>query len=146
MLAPTRAANDANTEYSQLDYYAPRSTRSLHVIDLDNLLGSRWLGPGWALGWPRAAAVRAVLETYARAARLRWGDHQVVLATPLLAVEAKLASPSARVVVRRGTVVDSMPHDLSPELCAARYGRVVLGSGDGSMFGFLHELVRQEVA
>lgn len=157
MLAPTRAANDSKSEYSQMDLPCPRrrgservgvprSGRSLHLIDLNNLLGHRWCGRGWSLGWPRAAAVRLALETYRKAARVKPGDHHVILASPLLAVEAKLAWPAARVVPRRGTLAQSVPRDLAPDWMADHYDRVVLGSGDACVASVVSALADRGVA
>ena len=73
------------------------------------------------------------------------GDHEVILATSRLAVEAKLASPSSRVVLRRGSLEQSVPPDLAPDWLAARYDRVVLGSGDASLASMLSALAHRRV-
>ena len=159
MVAPTPEAKNAKTGYPQTGFRVeavgereqlrqargPAMWRTLHVVDLDNLLGFPWHSAAWPL-WPRAAAVRATLDAYRLAAVVRPGDHELVLATGRLAVEAKLAAPGSRVVLRRGPLVLSLPVDLTPQHCAARYGRVVLGSGDGSAAAFLDHLVRQGMA
>jgi hypothetical protein len=121
--------------------------RTLHLIDLNNLLGSRWAGPAWPLGWPRPAAVRDVLEAYRVCAAAAPRDHQVIVATPRLAVEAKLASPASRVVLRRGNNVgQSIPADLHADWCAAHYDRVVIGSGHASVVSTLSALAERGLA
>lgn len=120
--------------------------RTLHLIDLDNLLGPRGPGPVSSSGWPRPAAVRAVLGAYRAAAHVRADDHEVILGTSRTAVEAKLASHSSRVVLRRGSLQQSVPPDLAPDCCAAHYDRVVLGSGDASLASMLHALAERGVA
>lgn len=101
--------------------------RALHVVDIENLAGA---------AVPTLGLVAQVQDRYL--ARLAFGaDDQVVLAASHLGLlNAGLGWPHARYRVRSGKhgadleLVDVLEH----ENVAARFGHVVIGSGDG-LFG-----------
>ncbi|MHB8664206.1 MAG: hypothetical protein ACYDH6_16120 [Acidimicrobiales bacterium] len=105
------------------------SGRTLHLVDLNNLLGVGCSPPR-----VEHQRVAEALAYYKAAAPVCWGDHTIIRASPTLAVEAKLAWPGARVCVRRGRLADSaLIAELAPEQISARYDRLVVGSGDASL-------------
>jgi len=99
-------------------------TRALHLIDIENLLGS-----------PRASAaeVEQVLNRYLELAGWRWGDIVNIAANPGLALEfawnlpidASLHTASGP----DGADLALLAH-VGPEFVARRAGRLVIGSGD----------------
>jgi hypothetical protein len=101
--------------------------RALHVVDIENLAGA---------AIPSFDLVSEVQGRYM--ARLAFGeDDQVVMAASHLSlVDAALGWPHARYRVRSGRdgadqeLIDVLEH----ENVAARFGHVVIGSGDG-IFG-----------
>jgi hypothetical protein len=108
--------------------------RALHLVDLENLMCGP-LQPEIAL---RYAAAR-----YLEVASVRLGDHVVVAVNPALALEAGRAWPTARLLVGRG--LDGADRELLASLAdapwvAARYDRVVIGSGDGIFAAALESL------
>lgn len=99
--------------------------RSLHLIDIENLMGGPFAG---------GAALKEASEAYRVAARVGGCDHVVVGANPSLAVEAGLEWPGARLLVRGGPDGADLALEESVEEViwhAQRYDRVVIGSGDG---------------
>lgn len=97
--------------------------RSLHLVDLDNLIGGPW----------NPELVPESMERYLTAASFRVGDHLVVAAEVTLAVTACFQMPpGTRFLVGRGP--DGADRRLvgaaTPEHIAARYERLVIGSGD----------------
>ena len=100
------------------------SHRTLHLVDLENLVGD-----------PRAEAAPALdtLAAYLRLAHWHPGDHVILATNPWLM--AKIAfdlpvtcSPHA---VHGRDGADTMLLSLAPpELVVKRYGRLVVGSGD----------------
>jgi len=102
------------------------TTRALHLVDADNLLGDPLaISP---------SAIRGTFASYRRAARFAPGDHAVVAscAHPNHAFEVSAAWPG--VLHRWRSRPDGADLALLEEAEAAarsgRYGRVVLGSGD----------------
>jgi hypothetical protein len=97
--------------------------RTLHVIDIENLVGGSGAG---------AAAVALVLSTYRSTVTVGADDHAIIGAGPTLAVAAGLAWPGARLVLGRG--VDGADRALlaaiDADFVATHYDRVVIASGD----------------
>jgi hypothetical protein len=99
--------------------------RSLHLVDIENLMG----GP---LGG--RAALREASGAYRDAAHVAVRDHVVLGVNPNLAVEVGLEWPGARLLVRAGqdgadlALVESVEDVIWN---ANRYDRVIIGSGDG---------------
>jgi hypothetical protein len=99
--------------------------RSLHLVDLENLAGD-----------PRANAASAlhVYDEYLDAARWQPGDHVIVATNPWLMARIAFDLPAAtsRHAVHGRDGADTMLLSLAPpELVTKRYGRLVVGSGDG---------------
>ena len=97
--------------------------RTLHVIDIENLVG------GTAVG---AAAVGPALAAYRCTVAVRPDDHVELGSGPTLAVAAGLAWPGARLRVDHGANgADRVLLDaLTPDFIATHYDRVVIASGD----------------
>jgi hypothetical protein len=101
------------------------SGRSLHLVDLENLLGG-----------PRADAVhaRCTFARYLELARWQPGDHVIVASNPWLMAKIAfdLPVPCNVHAVHGRDGADTMLLSLAPpELVVKRYGRLVVGSGDG---------------
>ncbi|MHB8466518.1 MAG: hypothetical protein ACYDH6_24095 [Acidimicrobiales bacterium] len=107
-------------------------------MDLDNLPGVR--------GGARAVdsyCVASALTGYVAAAQVRWGDHAIVIATNALGGTAKQAWPGARVCVRRAPLADGhVLAALATGVVAARYERVVVGSGGAALAALTVSLER----
>jgi hypothetical protein len=101
------------------------SRRSLHLVDLENLVGD-----------PRSEAAPA-LDTFAAYLELaHWlpGDHVIVATNPWLMAKIAFDLPAAtnRHAVHGHDGADIMLLSLAPpELVVKRYRRLVVGSGDG---------------
>lgn len=97
--------------------------RTLHVIDVENLVG------GSAAG---AAAVAPTVAAYRATAAVRPDDHAVIAAGPTLAIAAGMAWPGAQ--LRFGHGLDGADRALldacDPAFVAEHYDRVVIASGD----------------
>lgn len=97
--------------------------RTLHVIDVENLVG------GSAAG---ATAVAPALSAYRSTVHVGDGDHAVLAAGPTLAVAAGLAWPGCQ--LRFGHGLDGADRALlecvDAAFAAAHYDRVVVASGD----------------
>jgi len=99
--------------------------RGLHLIDIENLAGG---------ARPSREQIRGVQGSYA--CRLAFGalDQVVVASSPLTLLSAALGWPHARYRVRSGRdgadleLLDVLQY----EKVAARFTRVVIGSGDGA--------------
>lgn len=97
--------------------------RTLHLIDLENLVGD-----------PRADAelVALALGLYPELFRIAPTDHVVIAANPGMAFTAKRLWPGVCVRTARG--VDgadlALLADAEAGFVAARYSRVIIGSGD----------------
>ncbi len=102
--------------------------RSLHLVDIENLVGD-----------PRADAA-VVLDTFDRylaAARWSAGDHMIVAANPGLMAKVIYDLPVAanmHCAPGRDGADGQLLAAVAPHTIAARYGRLVIGSGDG-IFG-----------
>ena len=99
--------------------------RTLHLIDIENLVGGSAASCG---------EVAVVSSDYHRTAPVQPGDHVIVAAGPRIVMDAGLVWRGARLVVGRG--VDGADRALlaaveDSQWVAARFDRVVLGSGDG---------------
>lgn len=119
-----------------------RQPRTLHAVDIDNLLG----GPD---GTDRSQIER-VLTSYRRAAEYQPGDH-VIVATGcngLHVLEAELAW--ARVAHRRRRGRDGADNLLIEELEwvqeTKRFDRVVIGSGDHIFASAAQSLIAAGIA
>jgi hypothetical protein len=99
--------------------------RSLHLIDLENLAGD-----------PRVATDRAlqVFHEYLSAARWQPGDHVVVASNPGLVARVMYDLPvpaNVHATPGRDGADLMLLACAPPELVVKRYGRLVVGSGDG---------------
>ena len=101
------------------------SRRSLHLVDLENLVGD-----------PRAEARPALdmFDAYLDAAWWQPGDHVVLATNPWLMAKIVFDLPIAvnlHAVHGRDGADTMLLAEAPPELVANRYGRLVVGSGDG---------------
>jgi hypothetical protein len=101
------------------------SQRSLHLVDLENLVGD-----------PRAEATVALdtFDAYLDAAHWSAGDHLIVACNPWLMTKIAFDLPTAcsKHAVHGRDGADTMLLSLAPpELVVKRYARLVVGSGDG---------------
>ena len=98
--------------------------RSIHLIDIENLVGSEGVF---------AYSIGAVMKHYALRLGISPTDHFVVAAsTKHTAVECFTAMPGARILFRHGRDgADLCLLDVMEENLASRYSRVCLASGDG---------------
>ncbi|HEU5309022.1 MAG TPA: NYN domain-containing protein [Acidimicrobiia bacterium] len=101
------------------------SHRTLHLVDLENLVGD-----------PRADArtALATLDTYLELAHWHHDDHVILASNPALIsrVMYDLPVPASVHCARGDDGADVMLLSLAPiELVAKRYARLVIGSGDG---------------
>ena len=99
--------------------------RGLHVIDIENLAGD---------GKPSFDQIRAVQDSYASRLMFSALDQVVVASSHLTLLNAALAWPHARYRIRSGPdgadleLLDVLEY----EEVAARFARVIIGSGDGA--------------
>ena len=105
------------------------SRRSLHLVDLENLVGD-----------PRAGAAVALdtFDAYLDAAHWSAGDHLIVACNPWLMTKIAFDLPTAcsKHAAHDRDGADTMLLALAPpELVVKRYGRLVVGSGDGIFAG-----------
>jgi hypothetical protein len=101
------------------------SRRTLHLVDLENLLGD-----------PRATtdAALATFDAYLDVAHWSVDDHVIVATNPWLMAKIAfdLPVPASRHAVHGRDGADTMLLSLAPtELVVKRYQRLVIGSGDG---------------
>jgi hypothetical protein len=101
------------------------SHRTLHLVDLENLLGD-----------PRATtdAALATFGAYLDVAHWSVDDHVIIATNPWLMTKIAfdLPVPASRHAVHGRDGADTMLLSLAPaELVVKRYGRLVIGSGDG---------------
>ncbi len=99
--------------------------RSLHLVDLENLMG----GPGQG-----EVAVKVASRAFRELAGVRARDHVLVGVNPRLGADAKLSWPDGLVLL--GTGPDGADRALLCQIedrmwVAKRYDRIVIGSGDG---------------
>jgi hypothetical protein len=105
------------------------SSRTLHLVDLENLLGDPRAG---------AATALATFDAYLDAAGWRPDDHVIVATNPWLMTKIAfdLPVPASRHAVHGRDGADTMLLSLAPtDLVVKRYGRLVIGSGDGIFTG-----------
>ena len=100
------------------------SRRSLHLLDLENLVGD-----------PRAAGplVRETLSRYLRVARWREGDHVFIASNPGLMRHVVFEPPvpwNAHATCGPDGADVMLLSLAPPELIVRRYARLVIGSGD----------------
>ena len=101
------------------------SRRSLHLVDFENLTGG---------GGASAASLLAVFDEYLDMSGWQPGDHLALAANPsvMRKIGFDLPVPCNAHAVRGTDSADLMLLSLAPpELVARRYGRLVVGSGDG---------------
>jgi hypothetical protein len=99
--------------------------RSLHLVDLENLVGDPCATGG---------LVRETLDNYLVMADWQPGDHVIIASNPSIIREVSFELPApANVHATRGEDgADVMLLSLAPpEFVARRYRRLVIGSGDG---------------
>jgi hypothetical protein len=123
-------ATKARSLYLVPDRRTPRAKhlpagRSLHLVDIENLAGGA-----------RAyrCSVADALEHYRALAGFQEGDHVVIAACGGLAFRTGCLWSGARLLVahgKDGADLALLNEIISPESIAARYDRVVVGSGDG---------------
>jgi hypothetical protein len=99
--------------------------RTLHLVDVENLMGGPLAGP---------IALRSSLAAYRSLARVHPLDHIVVGVNPAMAIGVYEVWPTARLATRGGPdgadlALLAQVSDI--EWTARRYDRVVIGSGDG---------------
>lgn len=104
--------------------YVPAG-RSLYLLDLENLMGG-----------PRAgmAALRQVVSYFRDAVPREEGDHYIIGVNPRIGAIAKACWPSAKLVARagpNGADIALIEQVKNVRFIAARYDRIVIGSGDG---------------
>jgi len=104
------------------------SNRSLHLVDIENLVGD-----------PRAEAalVLAVLDEYLRAARWTAGDHVIVAANPGLMEKVIFDLPvpaNVHCAPGRDGADGKLLEAVAPHTICTRYDRLVIGSGDAIFF------------
>lgn len=114
-----------------------RPHRTLHLLDLDNLLGGS--------NAPRSSTVvESLVDRYEEAVGIEPGDHVVVAACTTIARDVFFDLPvSWRRLIGRGVdgadraLVEALPVDF----IAARYNEVIIGSGDHFFAPLARELV-----
>jgi hypothetical protein len=113
--------------------------RTLHVIDVENLVG------GTAAG---TAAVRPALVNYRGSVVVRADDHVLLGSGPTLAMAAGLAWPGAQLKLGHGIdgADNALLGALDPDYVAKHYDRVVLASGDHAFAGLVSALRARCVA
>ena len=102
--------------------------RSLHLVDIENLVGN-----------PRAeaGAVLATFDRYLRAARWTAGDHVIVAANPGLMGKVIFDLPvpaNVHCAPGRDGADGKLLDAVAPRTICARYDRLVIGSGDAIFF------------
>src|SRR3954453_23319474 len=102
------------------------TTRTLHLVDIENLVGDP-MAP--------AAVVLDVLDRYLDLAGYCDGDHVVIAANPALMARVAFDLPvPCNVHAARGEHGADLVllAQVEPNRIAARYDRLVVGSGDGA--------------
>ena len=99
-------------------------TRTMHLVDLENLVGDPYAD---------GATAAAVFDQYLQLAHWQLGDLVHVAVNPHLALEVGWRLPSG-CTLRTASGPDAADHRLQelaePEFVARRFGRLVIGSGD----------------
>jgi hypothetical protein len=107
--------------------------RTLHLVDIENLVGD-----------PVAddESVRAAVAAYKQVAGVRSDDLAVVASNGRLAMAAGKAWPGALLRIGRGPDGADLAllAEATPEWVARRFGRVVIGSGDGIFLDLVRRL------
>jgi hypothetical protein len=116
------------------------TSRSLHLVDLENLLAN-----------PRASApvALATFDQYLAVARWQSGDHVIVATNPWLMgrIAFELSVPASLHAVHGHDGADVMLLSLAPpEWVVKRFDRLVIGSGDGIFSGCARRVRRGGVA
>ncbi|WP_421118598.1 NYN domain-containing protein [Aquihabitans daechungensis] len=118
---------------NELQTVGRRSGRTLHLIDVENLIGD-----------PMASdeEVTSVIAAYKQAAGVRPGDLAVVASNGRLAMAAGLAWPGALLRVGRGPDGADLAllAEAPVEDVARRFTDVVVGSGDGIFVDLVRQL------
>jgi hypothetical protein len=99
--------------------------RTLHLVDLENLMR----GPRQPVAEMSASSVG-----YRSLAPVNDGDHVIVAVNPSIAMDARRVWPGARMLVGfgpHGADLQLLDAIADREWVAARFDRVVVGSGDG---------------
>lgn len=98
--------------------------RTLHLLDLENLMGGPCQGH---------VALSHAVASYRDTASVQANDHVVIAVNPALALQAGDAWPKARLLLGLGPhgSDEALLRSVSDrEWTAARYDRVIIGSGD----------------
>jgi len=133
-LRGTVHSRDVRRRYAHLYAVSPRRFpraqhvppgRTLHLVDLENLMGGPWTGTHMLL---------QAIALYKAGASVVDGDHVVVAVNPALLPITKAAWPSPRVLSGRGP--DGADLALlawvnDDRFIAERYDQIIIGSGDG---------------
>ncbi len=113
------------------------TTRTLHLVDLENLVGDPYAD---------GATAAAVFEQYLRLAHWQEGDLVHVAVNPHLALEVGWRLP-AGCTLRTASGPDAADHRLQeqaePKFVARRFGRLVIGSGDHGFIAHAWRRARQ---
>lgn len=139
------AVGNSRSLYLVPDREVPRASyvpvaRALHLVDLENLM----CGPCQPVG-----VLRNAVALYRELAPVHREDHVIIAVNPALALEAGLAWPAAQLRIGRG------PHGADHELLAAiddrawvaaRFDRIIVGSGDGIFSAALKDLRQLGIA
>lgn len=102
-----------------------RAGRTLFLLDFENLMGGLRAG---------MAALRQVVSYFRDAVPGEEGDHYIIGVNPRFGVIAKACWPSAKLVTRSGpdgADIALIEQVKNVRFIAARYDRIVIGSGDG---------------
>jgi hypothetical protein len=100
------------------------ATRSLHLVDIENLAGDPCASP---------AVVLDTFDHYLELARWQPKDHVIVAANPHLLAKVVFDLPvpcNAHSACGRDGADRELLARAAPEFVASRYGRLVVGSGD----------------
>ena len=132
-MSENRNMNSSRYESKPLSHVG-HSNRSLHLLDLENLVGD----PS-----ANASTVAKAINAYRSLAEVVPGDHAVIAAHGKLLLEASRVWPNALLRVGRGPSGSDrrLLQEVEPHNIAKRFHRVVFGSGDGIFAGAARSLV-----
>ena len=110
--------------HTQQDSRLRRLERAIHFLDIENLTGT---------SLPQAHEVEVIKRAYGRAVPVGANDLVIMATSHLAAPAAWWGWPEARRLVRSGPNGADLAllHAIETEDVAARFSRVVIGSGDG---------------